>query len=157
MPERSFLPALDVDRPGSSWMRSPYGAFALAFPGVIAGYSLVPDVAWSEVLTVIGAIAIGGAVSWTCLAALFAALRISGIDAMVWTAAIAIGTYYWFAAESSVGAFQGPDWLAWLLRAALLAVIATWLVHTRRGAQGRDVSSPPVPITVRPRDTPRPS
>lgn len=122
-PERAALVSLGPTHGGAGWIRTPFGAFALAFPGIVAGFFL----GGPAVVEGGGAIVLGAAVSWTILGAMFTTVRTSPADALGWSAATAAALFYWFGAASSVEAFALPPALTPALRVAALVLVALWV------------------------------
>lgn len=121
------------------WMKTPFGLFSIAFPGVILGYFLTSDYPGASALAVAGSIFGGGLASLGVLGSLTLVLssvfRLQVRVVVVVLGALSVGTYYWFAAPASVRAFGGPDAAGLLLRTALLLLIAVWLVVALRRAR----------------------
>lgn len=129
-PQRS----VDAGGDGRTWMLSPTGLFASAFPGVILGYFLVADTDWSGALVVFESVLGAGLASLVVCGAPVALLRIPSRVAAPLLGAVCVGVYYWFAAPASVAAFDGPAVLGLVLRWLLLAFVAFWLIRALRSA-----------------------
>lgn len=129
--------------PGSTrtWLKTPMGVFAMAFPGLVLGYFQLSDGAigdWLPVYNLIGGYVIASYVILAAVAFLW------NPDARVLApiaGALAIGIYYWYAAPASIDAFDGPVLAGTVLRWVLLAFIAFWLLRALRPA--------PTPAPVR--------
>lgn len=134
-PVRAVAPKTQI----LDWMKTPFGFFSIAFPGVILGYFLTSDYSGASALAVAGSIFGGGLASLGVLGSLTLVLssvfRLQVRVAVVVLGALSVGTYYWFAAPASVRAFGGPDAAGLLLRTALFALIAVWLVVALRRAR----------------------
>jgi NADPH-dependent 2,4-dienoyl-CoA reductase/sulfur reductase-like enzyme/ferredoxin len=115
--------------------------FAALFPGFVAAFYLVPDPPALTVPRMYLEFAAYMAVSLAAFTTLetFAKVRANTLTALF--GAIAFNVYYWFAAETFVGAVSriaegaaapaspAPLWV-WAIRAAVLAVTAVWLART---------------------------
>jgi nitrite reductase (NADH) large subunit len=110
--------------------------FAAVFPGFVAAFYLVPDPPAVTVPRMYFEFAAYMAVSLAAFTTLetFAKVRANTLTALF--AAVAFNVYYWFSAETIVGAVgelaqtnPAPVW-AWVIRGAVLAVTVVWLART---------------------------
>jgi NADPH-dependent 2,4-dienoyl-CoA reductase/sulfur reductase-like enzyme/ferredoxin len=110
--------------------------FAAVFPGFVAAFYLVPDPPAVTVPRMYFEFAAYMAVSLAAFTTLetFAKVRANTLTALF--AAVAFNVYYWFAAETFVGAVSqlaqtdpAPLW-TWVIRGAVLAVTVVWLART---------------------------
>jgi NADPH-dependent 2,4-dienoyl-CoA reductase/sulfur reductase-like enzyme/ferredoxin len=110
--------------------------FAAVFPGFVAAFYLVSDPPAVTVPRMYFEFAAYMAVSLAAFTTLetFAKVRANTLTALF--AAVAFNIYYWFGAETIVGAVSqlaqaapAPLWV-WAIRGAVLAVTAVWLVRT---------------------------
>jgi NADPH-dependent 2,4-dienoyl-CoA reductase/sulfur reductase-like enzyme/ferredoxin len=110
--------------------------FAAVFPGFVAAFYLVPDPPAVTVQRMYFEFAAYMAVSLAAFTTLetFAKVRANTLTALF--AVIAFNVYYWFAAETFVGAVSqivqapaAPLWV-WVIRGAAIAVTAVWLMRT---------------------------
>ncbi len=110
--------------------------FAAVFPGFVVAFYLVPDPPAVSVPRMYFEFAAYMAVSLAAFTTLetFAKVRANTLTALF--GAIAFNVYYWFAAETFVGAVSRlaqmeavPLWI-WAIRGAVLAVTAVWLART---------------------------
>ncbi len=124
--------------PGStrSWLKTPMGVFAMAFPGLVLGYFQLSDGAMGDWLTVYGLI--GGYVlaSYALLAGMAFLLNPDARVLAPISGALAVGIYYWYAAPASIDAFGGSAVAGEILRWLLLAFIALWLLRALRPEGG---------------------
>lgn len=150
-PERSGLVALGPSARDTRWVLTPFGAFALAMPGFVVGFSLAPETspdtsALSAAASVYGAVAAGAVLSWLLLASAFAALGVRPARALLWSAAAAVSAYYWFTPAAVVRAWAlDAAWLPFL-RACAFLLVGTWtwraLLHSN--------DKPLVPVRLEP-------
>lgn len=132
------------DRSGfdSQWLLSPFGVFAAAFPGFVVGYFTVADGSLSTAGVVYLNVALWAAASYA-LVALIASLADARLDVVLPAiAALAAGTYYWFAAPAIVDAVGGTGIGVSVLRVIALALVIGWWwrasINGRAGvAEGR--------------------
>ncbi len=121
-----------------AWMKTPFGLFSLAFPGIILGYFLTADYPEAGITELSASVFGGGLTSLVLLGAavavVSAVLHLQVRVVAVVLGALSVGTYYWFAAPASVDAFGGADMLGIVLRTALLALVAVWLLIALRRA-----------------------
>jgi nitrite reductase (NADH) large subunit len=110
--------------------------FAAVFPGFVAAFYLVPDPPAVSVPRMYFEFAAYMAVSLAAFTTLetFAKVRANTLTALF--AVIAFNVYYWFAAETFIGAVSelaqlvaAPLWV-WAIRGAVLAVTVVWLART---------------------------
>jgi len=135
-PERSAVIALGAAGRSARWVVTPYGAFALAFPGFVVSYYLLADVAWTEAVSVYASVALWAAGSWFVLAALFLGTRTRSATALLICAGLSVGLYYWFAPPGIATAFGLSGWFVWPARAAALSLVGFWLARALRTAPG---------------------
>jgi nitrite reductase (NADH) large subunit len=123
-----------------SWVATPFGAFACAFPGFIVGYFT----------TVNGPLSTAGQIYWhMAIASLVSYLVFGGIVLIARPAArvmlptlgcLAIALYYWYAAPSLGAAYGAPAVGPAIVRLLALALIIYWIWHAtaqRGSAEGR--------------------
>jgi len=138
--EQSALRALGTPTESRRWTFTPFGAFALAFPGFVLGYFLIGDVALTEALAVYAEITAWSIGSWVLLAAIFTLLKTPSSTALLWLAGLAVGLYYWYTPPSIATAFDLPVLSVTLMRVVTLGLVAVWLVRAVRGVgDGRPV------------------
>ncbi|MBN4056341.1 hypothetical protein JYT20_01335 [Rhodothermus sp. AH-315-K08] len=119
---------------GRTWMKSPMGLFAAAFPGLIFGYFQTQDSPPSEWASIYAAILLPAALSLVILGGLVFAANIRGRSAAPVLGAIAMATYYWFAGPATAAAFSLAPVVGLTIRWSLLALIAIWLTRVLRSA-----------------------
>lgn len=137
VPDRAALMAVASAKEGPGWTRTPYGLFALAFPGFVVAYYLLPDGTMSDALTVYGTVVGASAVSWLALAL---TARLVGLEArrgLVLAGALAVGLYYWFAPVGIAERFTLPTTFVWGVRVVTLSLVGLWLVRGLRWDAGR--------------------
>jgi Pyruvate/2-oxoacid:ferredoxin oxidoreductase delta subunit len=131
--DKSVSHLLGRARHSLGWMVTPYGAFAAAFPGFVLGYFTTTDVPFSQAGSIYLWIA-----AWSLGSYLLTAVvvQLSGVrweSALPTLAALAVGSYYWFAAPDLAAALRvGGAGLA--LRFLALATIVAWWWRAARGA-----------------------
>ena len=92
---------------------------------MVPGVPGIPTVA--SVATVYGTVLAGALSSWLVLAVAFRVFGIRPAQALLWTAAAAVGAYYWFTPAAIVEAWGLPPlWLA-VLRSAALLLVGAWI------------------------------
>jgi hypothetical protein len=129
MPEKSAVTLVTNGGTTRPWQLTGYGAFALAFPGFVLAYYLLSDGSFSTALATyefVGAWSVG---SWLVLSALFGVTRTTVQTALLISAALAVGLYYWFAPPGIAAEFGLPVTFTWSLRVVTLGLVATWLVR----------------------------
>lgn len=125
-PESALDEAMDFPRTGAHWLRSPFGSFAVAFPGFVFGYFQVTDVTLAQAATVYGTMAMWSGASWLVGAGLTAA----GVPRRILlraAAAAAVGAYYWFAATSVREAWGLAPGATVAVRLGAATLVAAWL------------------------------
>jgi hypothetical protein len=127
VPAKSVKQTLGVHSRSGRWLRTPYGAFAAAFPGFVIGYYTTSDVALSAAWSVYGHIGLWMLGSYAVIAAAALILRVPGEVATVPIAALAFGLYYWFAASVVVESLGLAGWVTPAVRVAAAALIVLWL------------------------------
>lgn len=128
-PEKSIPQVLGAARQTGAWVRTPYGAFAAAFPGFVVAYYLVGDVTLAEAGRVY--LVFGGAMamSWLLVAAGVAVARAPAHAALPTVGALALLLYYWLGAPGiaeswglGTGTVHGIRGLGFLLLVSWLAL-----------------------------------
>lgn len=113
------------------WLRTPYGAFAAAFPGFVIGYYTTTDVALSAAGSLYAHVGLWMLVSYVVIAAFALAFRIPGALATVPIAGLSIGLYYWFAAPVVTEALALAGWASTAIRAVAFTLIVAWFWRAR--------------------------
>jgi nitrite reductase (NADH) large subunit len=124
---KSLAQVLGRSRKSHAWLQGHYGIFAASFPGFVAGYYLTPDGPLSSAGSVYLTVGLAAVVSYGISQAV---VRLSGISAVVairLLGAIALGIYYWFAAEVVSTHLALPPWPPYAIRAAAFTLILWWL------------------------------
>lgn len=127
-PESALEEAMDYPRTGAHWLRSPFGSFAVAFPGFVFGYFQATDVPMAQAGTVYGTVAIWAGASWL----VGAGLTVLGVPRRLLlrgAAALAVGAYYWFAAASVREAWGLGSGAELGMRLVTGALIVTWFAQ----------------------------
>lgn len=123
-PGRSALQILGSGASARPWSLQPFGIFALSFPGVIVGYALASGG------TGVGAIVVGGAVSWICLALVFRLVDVTPAAGLRAAAALSAGLFYWFTPAAAGEALGLSGGAVTASRIAGLALVAIWTVRS---------------------------
>ncbi|MGE0353895.1 MAG: hypothetical protein AB7I33_06510 [Gemmatimonadales bacterium] len=134
-PERSLLLSIQrADRrPGKlNWLLTPYGIFAAAFPGFVAGYGTLQDGGPGTAGHVFAHMALYAAAGFLATVLVVWVLNLAAPRALLFSAAAAGGLYYWFTAvpmSRTLGlGHVGVD----AIRAAGLVLVGVWL-HAATG------------------------
>lgn len=111
---------------------APRSFFAGCFPGVVVGFFVVPDVPAALFYLIFFAVVLASAGSFFALDAL---LRLPPSALAVVYGAVALSTFYWFAAQvlgETVHDFTGVPVAAvsWPVRAAVFGLAAVWVLRT---------------------------
>jgi hypothetical protein len=140
-PEKSAVQVLGEARDTRRWPFTAFGAFALGFPGFVAGYNLLTDVPLSSALGVYGTVALWTVGSWLVLAVGFAVLRVSPARALLLCGGLAVGLYYWFAPLGIAQEFALQPTFIWVARIAMLSLVGVWLLRgLKKEMKGPDYS-----------------
>lgn len=142
---RAVLQILGDAAKTRSWIRTPYGAFGLTFPGIVAAYYLMPASMESTIAGATIAITLGAVVSWAVLGSIVAVRPIDPTRSLLWSGALAAALYYWFTIAATSDALELPPPAEAGLRALALTLILVWLL---RGL-GRSRREELVAISVR--------
>jgi len=132
---------LGTERNTDSWTLQPFGAFAAAFPGVIAAFFLQPDAAGADAALLW--MTVGGLLSWTLTTVLVLTFRppwrvairlLGGACAALWT---------WFAIPNALGVLMpwvDPVTLTLAARLFGAGLVLYWMTRspaTSPGGTGR--------------------
>jgi hypothetical protein len=97
-PQQAPLVALGESLDSSRWLTTPFGAFAAGFPGFVFAYFQTADGPLSSAVLVYATVFLGAAASYAIIAVITGLTRIPAARILPLLAALAVGTYYWFAA-----------------------------------------------------------
>jgi hypothetical protein len=97
-PQQAPLVALGESLDSNRWLTTPFGAFAAGFPGFVFGYFQTADGPLSSAVSVYATVFLGAAASYAIIAVITGLTRIPAARILPLLAALAVGTYYWFAA-----------------------------------------------------------
>ncbi|HLG05037.1 MAG TPA: hypothetical protein VI383_02725 [Gemmatimonadales bacterium] len=120
---------------GGTWLFSPFGLFAAAFPGFIFGYYTIANGPLHQAVVVYRQVLLAMAVSAAAVTLLVTVFRIGAAVALPVLAALAVGLYYWYAAAVVAEAWGITGIPTWSIRIAALALILTWLPRALRPAE----------------------
>jgi len=126
-PARSLVEAIGPPLSGRRWLGRPLGAFAAAFPGFIAGYYTLGDVAVARAGGVYLHVLGFAAGSFVLVGALATLTELHAHVALPLLAAAAVGLYYWFSAPLIATALGLPPWAATSIRVGALLLVVVWL------------------------------
>jgi nitrite reductase (NADH) large subunit len=129
-PQRSALVSLRPAGLRGSWVTAPFGAFALALPGFIFAYSLTSGGSEPPGVAAYVTMAGGAGLSWVLLGAVFTLRSSPPSRALLFSAALAVGLYYWFTPAAVARAWSLPEPSVVFLRAALLGLVAVWTARS---------------------------
>jgi len=138
-PSAAIAQHLGAGRHGTGWIRTPFGAFAAAFPGVITAFFLGET---GSPVSAILSLGVGAVVSWSVVAAIVVALRPGWDRAILALGFGAITLWAWFALP---GVAEAWGWGAGapVLQLTGLAASLTWFVQgVRRSRTGGAYPSP---------------
>ena len=123
-PMKSVYQTLGRARLTYSWLFTPFGAFAAAFPGFVFGYYTTADGPLNTAGGVYLHVATWAAISFAATAIVVAALNASAGRALPVLAAAAATLYYWFVSPLVAEALGGALLLTNLLRIGAFALVA---------------------------------
>jgi hypothetical protein len=110
-----------------SWVRTPFGAFAAAFPGFIVGYFTLDDGGLSTAATVYTHIAIYALASFAIVALTAVATKVSSKHWLRLLGGVAFLLYYWYAAPGLAEAYHAGAAGPLLIRAGAVMLLAVWV------------------------------
>lgn len=127
---------------GTQWLRSAPGVFAVAFPGIIAGYYLADAVATGRPGMTVGLVLGGGVVSAGGLGLLIVWQRARPATTLPALALTAGLLYYWFASVTLAGWMPGvsPELAVAITRTLLITILAGWYVRAWASASREDLT-----------------
>jgi hypothetical protein len=114
-----------------SWVFSPFGAFAAAFPGFIAGYYTIANGPVENAFAVYRHVLTATAIGLALVVVFVQACRITAATALPKLAALAAALYYWYAAKAVTDAWGITGTSTWGIRVAAFALILAWLIRAR--------------------------
>ncbi len=120
------------------WLATPTGAFALLFPGFVAGYFTTVNGGLDTAMAVYGHIGLWMLLGAAALGLVVTVLRVPGTVALPLIGAGALALYYWYAAPALATAYGVESLGPVVFRAAFFLLIVVWLARTipqlRRGS-----------------------
>ncbi len=126
-PKKSIATAIGPANRSHAWLKTPYGVFAAAFPGFIAGYFTTPDVPLAGALSTYLHIGMWAVVSYLVLINFVLLLNLSSAFILPPLAATSIGIYYWFAAPHMLSYFSIGAPGVVIFRSIIFALVGFWL------------------------------
>ena len=126
-PKKSITTAIGPATRSHTWLITPFGIFAAAFPGFIFGYFGISDGPLASAGTTYLHIATWAFISYLAVSILVLIVNKPSAYIFPLLAAAAIGIYYWFASPSMLSFFglAGPSVV--ILRSIMLAFVGLWL------------------------------
>jgi hypothetical protein len=121
---------LGPSRRTGRWLLTPHGAFFAALPGFIVGYNQVGDGPMASAGTVYATTLGWSLAGYLAAAALVGVLHLSSRVALLLTAALAGGLYYWYAGPSIATALALAPAAGTIIRLTGIGVVAVWLLAT---------------------------
>ena len=130
---KTMAQTLGPSRRSAGWIATPFGAFAVAFPGLIVGYFTTTNGALSTAPSVYLHAAGWSAASAAVLGVLLLALRAPARWAMPLLGALAFGLYYWLAAPGLSRSYGGGTAGTAIVRALALGLLTVSFARIRLG------------------------
>ena len=132
-PKAAYL--ADLNSPDPYW--AGYRRFFVgAFPGLVLAFFEVPEAPDAiPVAEMVGQVALYMAASLASFVLLDSFVKVTTHKLTTLYGALAFNIFYWYGAPNFVEAVTGsasPDAVTWALRAAVLALTATWVLRTYR-------------------------
>ena len=131
-PGRSALQIMGAGAAERHWTLLPFGVFALAFPGVIVGYSLATLGGAG-----VGAVAVGGGLSWLVLTSVFVLRRVTPASGLLAAAVLSAATFYWFTPAAVSEGLGLPGAATALMRGVALGLVGFWAIRAARSERAR--------------------
>jgi hypothetical protein len=145
-PRKSIPQLLGQARKSDAWLRTPFGVFTTAFPGLVLGYWLTTGPLAPARATGIDWTALAFAYGTVATCALGTTLLLRGwARARKWTwrtttrasAALSAAGYYGLTAGTWAVAWNLGGGAAWTLRISAWLLVAVWLIRPRPLPSGR--------------------
>jgi hypothetical protein len=115
----------------TSWLATPFGAFAAAFPGFIVGYFTLSDGPLSTAGHVYMHMLLWTLGSLLATAAIVAISRATARLGIAVLGGLAIALYYWYAAPTVSAAYGGNDTAALVLRLTAMILVLWWFLRAK--------------------------
>jgi len=130
-PRRSLM-KLITDRHGQPpHLLGAHGSLAVAFPGFVLGYFLLP--VDPTAIEVYAGVALGAAASWAVAMLALLAARVSAQRVIQTAAVAAFGSFYWFSARTIADTWQLHESAVWAVRLGALCLLVVWIAARRSG------------------------
>lgn len=131
--QKASFQVLGPSRRTSAWTATAFGTFAGAFPGFVFGFGSSGDVPASQAWLVYGWIVLCALASWLAVRLVVRRFQIEAARALPVLAAVAAGTYYWFAGPAAARALELGSGAGVGIRVTTMAAVAGWYaLGTRR-------------------------
>jgi len=131
-PRAAIAQHLGRARHEGGWTRTPFGAFAAAFPGVIAAFFLGDG---STPLGAAGQLLLGACLSWATVSLAVAVLRPRWDRALLGLGWLSVALWAWLALPGVAEVWGWPQGTS-LLRASGETLALVWFVHGMRPGNG---------------------
>ena len=125
-PRKSIARVLGGAWHSSAWLRTPFGAFAAAFPGFVLGYFTTVDGPLASAGSVYLRVGGWAGLSYLLAAAAVLSFKIPAARVFPTLGALAAGLYYWFAAPKLAAAVGAGEAGGIVLQVAAFGLVATW-------------------------------
>ena len=132
-PQQAPLVALGEARESNRWLATPFGAFAAAFPGFVFGYFQTVDGPLSSAASVYATVFLSAVASYAIVAVIVGLVRIPAGRILPVLGALAVGTYYWFAAPQLAATLALGDAAGHIVRIAFVLFVLGWWLRAQLG------------------------
>jgi hypothetical protein len=114
-----------------SWLATPFGAFAAAFPGFIIGYFTLSDGPFQTAGTVYQHMLLWTLGSLVVTAAIVIISRAAARLGIAVLGGLAVALYYWFAAPTVTSAYGGNETAALVMRLTAIGLVLWWFLRAK--------------------------
>ena len=126
--DKTMSQTLGPTRRSTAWLATPFGVFAVAFPGFVIGYFTTGNGALATAAGLYLHVLLWSAASAGTLAGTILLSRAPARLTVPLLGGLAFGLYYWFAAPALARAYGGGDTAIVCVRVAAAILLAAWVV-----------------------------
>lgn len=135
---KTMAQTLGPARKDASWLFTPFGIFAAAFPGFVIGYFTTQNGAFASAADIYAHVLAYSAASYILVAGVVTTLSVPASIVTVLLGGVSVALYYWFAATSLASSYGGGAMAAGVLRVVMLLLAGAWTLRALgRGAGAR--------------------
>ncbi len=148
---KTMAQTLGPARKDVSWLFSPFGIFAAAFPGFIAGYFTTQNGTLASAGDVYAYVLSCSAASYIIVTSVVAAFSVPASVVAVLLGGVSVALYYWFSATTLATSYGGGVLATDIVRVVMLMLAGAWVLRALGRNSGPASATSGAPSTTRAR------